>query len=318
MYQALKKVLFISLLIVAYSCKNKQEKNIDDKLIIEYNFDKFIKFKNHDYIYKTNENGGFFTTSYDYGITYDPKGGNDFGNLVTYLIPKDFLFFKNNLDFKEFNDTYHHNWEKIINKMSVKEIKEYFDIYVFFIDKKYLIPTPNADSPNKEKDKHDIDLYQYKDNKWLKLDTYSGLKEENSNQYEWKDNYIQKVCKKKQEQFFNSISKLKIDDFWYRSYYKLFDYLEYNCDYEIIIDKNECSLIDRSLNDILVPYQSKDTLFLFHKKSLGMGAYNGEVNLPDIVITKVDNLYYIQKQSFLKNREYIKEKVYDYGYLEDK
>ncbi len=131
--------------MLVISCNSKKdEKEITNKpKASSLNFDKILLI--NEYINNNSDSGSFFTTSYDYGITYDPKRGNDLGNLVTFLIPKDFLFFQKHSKYSENDEG--DALKGYVNKLSIEELKKIFDIYVFLIDKKYLVPTPGYDSP---------------------------------------------------------------------------------------------------------------------------------------------------------------------------
>ena len=92
-----RRIAVACLLLIFFGCKNttvEKKENIKTTIneISNLDFDKILKI--NEYVYGVSDYGDFFTTSYDVGIIYDPKQGNDFGNLVTFLIPKDFLFFQ--------------------------------------------------------------------------------------------------------------------------------------------------------------------------------------------------------------------------------
>ncbi|WP_134151061.1 hypothetical protein [Flavobacterium sp. 270] len=316
-----KKILsFISVFLIISSIISCKDNKIEKKQIISipqisnFDFDKILKINGH--IYDSSNGGGFFTTSYDYGITYDPKKGNDFGNLETFLIPKDFLFFKKHS--KYFTKDEYEKLQAYVNKLNIEELKKIFDIYVFLVDKKYLVETPSYDSPNKTKENYQTDLYQYKNNSWEKIESFKVDSEEKRlKETDWRTNSIDKKSKEIQTAFFNSISKLKIDDSWYRDYILLLDSYEpsYNYTYYIKVAKDSSYIAERPLKDLMVPYQDGDTLFLYHKKCLLQGSeYFENTQIPEVKIVKVKDKYYINSEVFdLKNS--ISNKSEKYGFL---
>lgn len=205
-----------------------------------------------------------------------------------------------------------------VNKLNIEELKETFDIYVFLVDKKYLVETPGYDSPNKTKEKYQTDLYQYKNNSWEKIESFKVDSEEKRlKETDWRTNSIDKKSKEIQTAFFNSISKLKIDDSWYRDYILLLDSYEpsYNYTYYIKVAKDSSYIAERPLKDLMVPYQDGDTLFLYHKKCLLQGSeYFENTQIPEVKIVKVKDKYYINSEVFdLKNS--ISNRSEKYGFL---
>lgn len=128
-----------------------------------------------------------------------------------------------------------------------------------------------------------------------------------------------KKTKEIQVAFFDSISKLKIDDSWYRDYILLLDSYEpnYNYTYYIKISKDSAYIAERVLKDLLVPFQNADTLFLYHKKNLLSGSeYMENKQITEAKIVKVKDKYYVNSEVFdLKNS--ISTKPAKYGFLND-
>lgn len=255
-----------------------------------------------------------FTTSYDYGCLYSPEAGNKLGNVVTYLIPKDFLFFKKHA--KYIKEGEYDSLEDYVNNMNINDLKKTFDIYVFLIDKKYLKHTPELDSSYNVVGKYETDLYffQNKINSWIKIDTHAGDEDVN-----WKNNFLSKKTEGKRKVFLDSIANLKIDDSWYKDYSIWLESYEayYNYNYLVRVSKDSSYITERYLKDFLVPYQSKDTLFLFFKESQFKDLeYNKNKHIPEVAIVKVDTSYYVNSSVFdLKNS--ISNKPSKYGFLVD-
>jgi hypothetical protein len=309
-------LIFFTFLII--SCKDndieKKENFKHQHDPSKINFDKVLKI--NEVIYDSSDYGSFFTTSYDYGVLYNPEEGNDLGNLVTFLVPKDFLFFQKHLKYIE-SDEYG-ALEEYVNKLSIEEYKKSFDIYVFFVDKKYLIPTPGYDSPYNYTDKYQTDLYQYKNNSWQKTESFILESHEMTNkEIKWREGVINKKTKEIQTAFFNSISKLKIDDSWYKNYIVSLDSYEpsYSYGYLINFSKDSTYIVERLLKDLMVPYQNGDTLFLYHKKCLlNDSKYFNNKQIPEVKIVKVKDKYYVSSVVFdLKNS--ISSKPEKYGFL---
>ncbi|QGK72804.1 hypothetical protein [Flavobacterium sp. SLB02] len=199
-------------------------------------------------------------------------------------------------------------YKKNVDKLSIEEYKKVFDIYVFFIDKKYLVPTPGNDSPYNLKEKYQTDLYQYKNNSWEKIDSFSiNSDEKKKKEMNWRINFIEKKSNDLQTAFFNHINKVKIDNSWYRDYILPLDSYEpnYNYTYYIKISKDSVYVAERTLKDLLVPFQNADTLFLYHKKNLLSGSeYMENKQIPEVKIIKVKDKYYISSEVFDLKKQY--------------
>ncbi|MBF7092863.1 hypothetical protein IUY40_15110 [Flavobacterium sp. ALJ2] len=309
-------LLFFAFSII--SCKDNSPEKKEDVYhhneTKKLNLDKILKI--NEYIFKSSESGCFFTTSYDDGTVYDPEHGNDLGNLVTFLIPKNFNFFKKHS--KYINKDDYEKLEKYVNKLSIEELKKAFDIYVLLVDKKYLVATPGYDSAYKFTDNYQTDVYQYRNNAWEKIESFIvDSDEKHTKETEWRYDFIENKTKETQIAFFDSISKLKIDDSWYRDYILLLDSYEpnYNYTYYIKISKDSVYIAERALKDLLVPFQNEDTLFLYHKKNLLTGSkYIENKQIPEVKIVKVKDKYYVTSEVFdLKNS--ISTKPAKYGFL---
>lgn len=93
---------------------------------------------------------------------------------------------------------------------------------------------------------------------------------------------------KKYNHFLDSIAKLKIDDYWYKEYNIWFE------DYTTIKVLKDTSYISAiGINDVLVPLQKKDTLFLYNKVSKSI-KYNKDKTIPELKIIKVEDQFFLQ------------------------
>ncbi|MEW5675959.1 hypothetical protein ABGT15_06560 [Flavobacterium enshiense] len=308
------KLLGLASLLIIAGCRKDLEKDVESEATeiqqeTAHDFDKILKC--NDYI--ITGDGNAFTTCYDNGCVYDPKGGNVFGNLVTYLIPKDFLFFQKHSGYIEKWD--YEKLEAYVNRLSIEEFKKQFDIYVFLVDKKYLIPTPGYDSPYDFKEKYQTDLYQYQNNSWKKIDQLVSLQSGNE-AMNWRDNFVLKKSNEISKAFFDKASKFKIDESWYRDYILPLESYEpsYNYAYSLKVSKDSTYVMERALNDMLIPLQKGDTLFLYHNKSLIGEKYTKNKMIPELKIVRVKGKYFIDGNIFdLENS--ISNKPGKYGFL---
>ncbi|MEW5675954.1 hypothetical protein ABGT15_06535 [Flavobacterium enshiense] len=111
----------------------------------------------------------------------------------------------------------------------------------------------------------------------------------------------------------DAVSEEAIDETWYREYYLMLEDL--GVDYEIKVAQDTSYIQDRGLKDILIPVQKKDTLFLYHKKSLEFH-FEGNKKAPEATIVKVGNQYFISSQLIKLDAE--SEQPSKYGFPEDK
>lgn len=220
------------------------------------------------------------------------------------------------------------NKKYIINEEAIKSYVKNndFDKIVFHADEKNVIEVPLSYNEGKSESwQYDynfsckISLYKNTSDKWISLDEKMIENEDGYN------NLVNKLKKeyfmlrlKKHEQFLDSISKLKIDEFWFKNYtFWLESYTSsYNYYYELKVDKDSSYIKERLLNDVLVPLQKNDTLFLYHKKSISDFRFTKDKQEPEVIIIKVGDEYYVKSQVFdLKNS--ISNKPTQYGFLVD-
>lgn len=149
-----------------------------------------------------------------------------------------------------------------------------------------------------------------KNNNAEKKENIQSQKEDKNLNFNKKNKEIQTV-------FLDSISKLKIDDSWYKNYVVELDSYEpdYSYSYLVNVAKDSTYIVERSLKDLMVPYQDGDTLFLYHKKSLLEDSkYLKDKQIPEVKIVKVGDKYYVSSEVFdLKNS--ISNKPDKYGFL---
>lgn len=121
-----------------------------------------------NYVYED----GYFTTP-SYGCIYNPKKGNELGNLIIYLIPKKKTFKQD---------------AKKINFLKITEIKKKFDIYIYLIDKKYLDPIYYSEKPYIEQLFH----HNEKLDSWELIDSIKikNFSENIIEQQKWREDFI--------------------------------------------------------------------------------------------------------------------------------
>ena len=176
--------------------------NTKEKKETIYNFNDIVKCKKYGY-------DGTASIG-DYGCLYEPKGSNIYGNIVSYLIPKEGI--KKHL--QKVNDLFqegdkYDKWEKEgerINNLSIKEIKEEFYIYLSLIDKKYLEHTPNLDASYNIKQSEGKDYkfttqwftFNSSIKSWKLLDSFETSLSTDRKAWEWEQGKIKEVIAKNQ------------------------------------------------------------------------------------------------------------------------
>lgn len=255
--------------------------------------------KCQDYIYDVENK--VYTNAYDYGCVYNPEEENTLGNISIYLTPNK-TFYKEIVTKGEQLSIY----EDDVNALTINDIKRFFDLKAFVIDKTFLEHTPELDVAYNLKDQYRTDLYEYDslNNKWLITDSYTkNLSEPISEEATWRQ---QKITYPKlvenndiHHRFLDSIRKISIDKDWYNEYHLwLSSYTpSYNYNYLVRVSEDSSFIEERSLKDLLIPYQKGDTLLLYHEKNL-LESFIKDVSKPEVVIIRKDSLYYINSQLF--------------------
>lgn len=179
-------ILFISIFFFL-NCKNNPQEETSILQKAEsitnnaINFDKVLK--DCDFSFEET----YFITA-DYGCIYNPKGENNFGNLIIYLIPKTHL----NIPDEQIEAE-----NKRINNMNVDSYKSEFNIFVYLVDSKELNYNKLGDPIYYHKENYREMLYTYnnKTNKWLLLDSINILnKNSNDREQDWRESFIKKMA----------------------------------------------------------------------------------------------------------------------------
>ncbi|MBB5635368.1 hypothetical protein HDE68_001256 [Pedobacter cryoconitis] len=203
----MKPLLLFALVFFLFSCQNTSESKGKDHVVAEItspDFDRILKCKNYTY----EEN--YFLTA-DAGCLYNPKGENTFGNLITYLIPKKALNINEDNSVSE---------TKKVNNLSIAQLKEDFNIYVYVIDKKYLNYNKTGDPVYYQKDDFAEDLYTYdsKSRKWSLIDSVSVTSTDHTKEQTWRDGFIQKQVTQLTVKPTKVSTAGKISEKWYGTY----------------------------------------------------------------------------------------------------
>lgn len=189
-------IILLILALHLVSCKdNAQTQNYHNtEFQKEVNFDHMLQCNDYSY------DDGYFLTA-DYGCIYNPKGNNNFGNIIIYLIPKKKQHI---LDEQISIET-----DKI-NNLSIVEYKKEYKIYLFLIDKKYLNYNKSADPVYYQKTKYMEKAYTFDDkkNKWDLIDSIDIIKENQiDNEQTWRENIISRSIIKKENKEIVSLEK---------------------------------------------------------------------------------------------------------------
>ncbi|POR25290.1 hypothetical protein BWK58_07200 [Flavobacterium columnare] len=162
------------------SCNNKKSNDTVEEFELKsdsYNFENILKCGYYDF------RETYFVTA-DNGCIYNGKS-NTIGNAVIFLVPK-----------KELNEKITKNLNDYISKLSAKEIKDFFEVFISIIPKAFLVNTPEG---YYQKDKYVRNFYTYKENnnEWVLIDTKEiKSKEEEQKDFIFLESYIQKSLNK--------------------------------------------------------------------------------------------------------------------------
>lgn len=185
--QIVSILLFIAGVTFLFSCGDGTTTGSAARSAV-VNFDRLLKC--HSYSY----NDGYFMTA-DYGCVYDPKGVNNFGNAVIYLVPQHTL----NITDNQIPDA-----TKKVNTLNIDQYKKGYNIYVFLIDKKYLTYNKNGDPVYYQKDKFTELLYVYDNasSKWNVADSIN-INNDAAKEQSWREDFLSKVSGKPRPQVSN-------------------------------------------------------------------------------------------------------------------
>ncbi|EHQ24976.1 hypothetical protein [Mucilaginibacter paludis] len=182
----LNAILLIAAVTILCSCGNKPKPANDEQANVTAN-DKALTFdgvlKCHSYTY----NDGYFMTA-DYGCIYNPNGGNNWGNVVVYLVPQ---------KASDITDDQIAAENKKINALNAAQYKKDYTIYVFLVDKKYLNYNKDGDPAYYQKDKFTETLYTYDSgsDKWNIIDTIN-VNGDATKEQTWRYSFLNKRVNK--------------------------------------------------------------------------------------------------------------------------
>ncbi|WP_160139946.1 hypothetical protein [Chryseobacterium sp. c4a] len=188
-----QNIIFFLIVLFLFSCKDNAQTNNSQKTTSqkELNFDKLLKCSDYSY------DEDYFLTA-DYGCIYDPKGNNNFGNVIIYLVQK---------KKQPISDEQISSQTTRVNSLSIAEYKKEFKIYLFLIDKQYL-NYAKADPSYYEKSKYKEEAYTFDDkqNKWVLIDSINILNQ-NLNEQTWRKNIVSKSDTKDENKEVLSLEK---------------------------------------------------------------------------------------------------------------
>lgn len=183
----LKKIILCIIVVFCFSCKDNAQKNTVAKEAVQkvQNFDNMLKCG--DYSYDEN----YFVTA-DYGCVYKQKG-NNYGNIVIYLVPKNKL---------NITDEQIENENNRVNGLSsIDEYKKEFKIVLFLIDSKYLNYVKSGEPAYYQKSEYEEKAYRYDDkqSKWTMIDSIKVLNDsQNKNEQSWRKKIVSQQSENKQ------------------------------------------------------------------------------------------------------------------------
>lgn len=295
-----QNIIFFLIGLFLLSCKDNAQTNNSQKTTSqkELNFDKLLKCSDYSY------DEDYFLTA-DYGCIYDPKGNNNFGNVIIYLVQK---------KKQPISDEQISFQTTRVNNLSIAEYKKEFKIYLFLIDKQYL-NYAKADPSYYEKSKYKEEAYTFDDkqNKWILIDSINILNEnQNLNEQTWRKNIVSKSNTKEENKEVSSLENwegiyINSDNSELSTYQEIKDRIGW---YEAKITKNKITYINDSRMESEFPSEapggysinydcdyniSGNTLKLYEKNESDTSpsknvSGNGQKTV--LVLTKKDNRYY--------------------------
>lgn len=185
--------------------------------------------------------------------------------------------------------------EKVKNN---KTLSNEFDVWLFFIDKKYT-EFVGMDSPYNFKTPRTTDLFYLRsNNNWEKLDSFKVLNEEDDNkETNWRSNFINKIIDQS-----NSKTVLrKISNKWIGKYSTCFSYGKIggeNAGWNLDIEISNDTIIATGdgyqigFTDLLIAKESDNELVLNHLKNL-KGYKLGTKMDPEFVLIESKGKYFI-------------------------
>lgn len=288
------RIVVVTVLLILFGCKeNNQDsikvgqKNIATNVIVDKTnysneaLDNLLKCGDYSYM------DGYFTIA-DYGCIYQPNKINKLGNAEVYLVPKKEP--KENLDVEK--------EESKIGKMSIEDLKEFYDIYILIIDKKYLAHNVNMDVPYYPNYPYKQAIYKYEDGVYKNTATLNISNEKDSQYNDWKTKFLNNSNRSKQK----ITSDLKGDYFIKTkvSSVETGDPIDVSFYFSFDVSK---AILSIGTNNSLEAYcegsysvsANDNTLTL---KYTGEGTCTSDEEESTFLIKKEDNQYYIKSKRF--------------------
>jgi hypothetical protein len=185
----MKLIKLLALLLLFTSCKDNndsgtlktEEKNTATNIVVnetdysDESLDNLLKCGEYSYM------DGYFTIP-DYGCIYESNKTNKLGNVEIYVIPKEKLNLNVDSDIEK--------EEKNINKMDINNLKKSYDIYIFIIDKKYLMHNVNMDVPYYPNYPYKQIIFKNTNGLWKNTTTLNINNEDDTQYKDWKDKFL--------------------------------------------------------------------------------------------------------------------------------
>ncbi|EJL62012.1 hypothetical protein [Flavobacterium sp. CF136] len=286
-------IMAVSLILIGCKENNNieslktEQKSLTTNLIVneipysEKSIDNLLKCGDYSYI------DGCFTIA-DYGCIYQPNTINKLGNAEVYLVPKKEL--KENLDVEK--------EESKIGKMSIGDLKKFYDIYILIIDKKYLVHNINMDVPYYPNYPYKQAIYKYEDGIYKNTVILNISNEKDSQYNDWKTKFLntsnrskQKITSDLKGDYFikTKVSSVETGDAIDVSFYFSFD-----------VSK---AILSIGTNNSLEAYcegsysvSANDNVLTL--KYTGEGTCTSDEDESTFLIKKEDNQYYIKSKRF--------------------
>lgn len=294
-----KGILLIALIV--YSLTSCQEKtnnlNINDtNSIINKKSDSKINIQNIDFLKNLQdicvEDDGVFKNC-------DELFTKDGSSLFFIIIPK--IGAKNwyNMQTKNISGEIYEVNNILIEKVkNNKTLSNEFDVWLFFIHKKYT-KFVGMDSPYNFKTPRTTDLFYLKsNNNWEKLESFKVLSEKDGNrETDWRNSFINKIIdQSNSETVFNKISNK-----WIGKYSTYFSYGKIggdNAGWDLEIEISNDSIIaigeghQIGFKDLLLAKENGSELILSHSENLNGYKLGAKMN-PEFVLIENKGKYFI-------------------------
>ncbi|WP_149205765.1 hypothetical protein [Flavobacterium johnsoniae] len=298
-----KNVLFLFLLFIFQiaGCKqneikknNEIKESIENKPTTSINFLSFLDeicWEGHKGVFKNCDE--LFTDKGHMFFIIIPKGGaeNSYNKQMNNFSVKD-VWKKEDKILEQ------------INKCLVSNLEKDFNIWVFYVDVKFLKRNPDMDSPYSPVNPRKVQVCFYKEKlkRWDVIDVIDiNNEKDESNFNNWRENYINSIVKKSNESSNNSSEdKIKISQKWQGKFSRNFtekfnDGSNSSWVYYFIIESNK--VVFKSDSELPIESEYKGL-----ERNNQLELFEGDNKQPSYIIKEDGGKFYIQSDSF-ENRK---------------